>query len=646
MPVLRARTPADEGTAATIAALPVPLTVAVPAAPVTAVPSQAAPAPGVAETLGMALLRDGLISAEDMVQALSLQSSRGGRLGDILVSRRLVAPLPLSQALARHWKTQLVDPVAEEPDVRLIDGLGSNYCLRHSLLPLRSVGGVTLIATAQPEDFDRNRAHLTDTFGPIAMAIAPLPSLEAAILRLRGPSLARAAESRVADAESCRHLTGAGLLRMGALGLFMLCTVALIWPVAVGWAIAGWAALTMLLATALKAAAGISATLAPRPESPAAAIVRLPVVSIMVALYRESDIAPRLVRRLGLLDYPRELLDIVLVVEEEDMVTRNAIDTADLPPWMRVVVAPKGRVKTKPRALNFALDHCRGSIIGVYDAEDAPEPDQITRIVQRFYQRGPDVACLQGVLDFYNPTTNWLSRCFTIEYATWFRLVLPGLERLGLPIPLGGTTLFFRRAALESLGGWDAHNVTEDADLGIRLYRHGYRTELVKTTTYEEANCRALPWVKQRSRWLKGYMMTWAAHMRDPALLWRDLGAWRFAGFQVLFLCTLSQFLLMPVIWSFWLSWFGIWHPVTSTLSQGTAYGLVAVFLLTEAVNLTLGLRALHLSGHRFSRWWVPTLSLYFPLGALASYKAAWEMVRKPFYWDKTMHGKFDPLDP
>ncbi len=128
------------------------------------------------------------------------------------------------------------------------------------------------------------------------------------------------------------------------------------------------------------------------------------------------------------------------------------------------------------------------------------------------------------MLDYYNPRTNWLSRCFTLEYATWFRLILPGVARLGLAVPLGGTTLFFRRSVLEELGGWDAHNVTEDADLGLRLVRHGYRTEILDTTTHEEANCRPVAWVKQRSRWIKGYMMTWAVHMRNPRLLWRQMG--------------------------------------------------------------------------------------------------------------------------
>jgi cellulose synthase/poly-beta-1,6-N-acetylglucosamine synthase-like glycosyltransferase len=189
---------------------------------------------------------------------------------------------------------------------------------------------------------------------------------------------------------------------------------------------------------------------------------------------------------------------------------------------------PLGTLQTKPRALNYALSFAKGSIIGVYDAEDAPAPDQLHVVVNRFAQRGPEVVCLQGQLDFYNSHSNWLAHCFTVEYATWFRIMLPSLERLGLAIPLGGTTLFFRRDILESLGGWDAHNVTEDADLGIRLARHGYRTEIIDTVTQEEANARAWPWVKQRSHWLKGYAITYGVHMRSPLKLWRDLGAWRF----------------------------------------------------------------------------------------------------------------------
>jgi cellulose synthase/poly-beta-1,6-N-acetylglucosamine synthase-like glycosyltransferase len=458
--------------------------------------------------------------------------------------------------------------------------------------------------------------------------------------------LNHAAENRVAAPESCRDWGSDSLAVKVALGFALFGLALWISPTFVALAFTVWASLTLALSTGLRAGAVMAALRRQELPPPSPIIARLPTVSVMVALFKEGDIAPRLIRRLDRLDYPRDLLDILLVVEEEDHLTRDALKTVDLPPWMRVVVVPDGPLKTKPRALNFGLDLCRGSIIGVYDAEDAPEPSQIRKVVERFYQRGPDVACLQGVLDFYNPETNWLSRCFTMEYAAWFRIILPGLQKLGLAIPLGGTTLFFRRAALEELGGWDSHNVTEDADLGMRLARHGYRAEILETVTEEEANCRALPWVRQRSRWLKGYMMTWSVHMRQPRLLLRQLGPWKFFGFQVLFLCTLSQFLLAPVLWSFWLVPLGVPHPLAATLPPIVMLGLIGLYLFTEVINITLNIMGMRRTNHKMSLLWVFSLHFYFPLGALASYKAAWEMVTKPFYWDKTSHGHFDQIAP
>ncbi|MEO6301379.1 MAG: glycosyltransferase family 2 protein, partial [Paracoccaceae bacterium] len=289
----------------------------------------------------------------------------------------------------------------------------------------------------------------------------------------------------------------------------------------------------------------------------------------------------------------------------------------------------------------FGLTQCRGTIVGVYDAEDAPEPDQIRKVVDHFHQRGPEVACLQGVLDYYNPRTNWLARCFTIEYAGWFRVILPGLQRLGMPIPLGGTTLFFRRTVLEKLGGWDAHNVTEDADLGMRLARHGYRTEVIPTTTYEEANCRTVPWVKQRSRWIKGYLMTYMTHMRTPFALWNQLGPRGFVAFQALFLGSLSQAILMPLLWSFWALALGFAHPLQPLMFPALITAMTTLFIASEVLNITIGMIGLRRSGQNICLLWVPTLTLYFPLQAIAAYKALWEMLKRPFYWDKTSHGAF-----
>ncbi|MEM8548878.1 MAG: glycosyltransferase, partial [Pseudomonadota bacterium] len=226
------------------------------------------------------------------------------------------------------------------------------------------------------------------------------------------------------------------------------------------------------------------------------------MVSLLVPLFREKDIAGSLIGRLSKLTYPKSRLEALLILEAEDLQTRKVLAATDLPPWMRVITVPPGALQTKPRAMNYARRFAHGEIIGIYDAEDAPAPYQIEAVVAHLERADDDVACVQGILDYYNPTANWLARCFTIEYASWFRILLPGLARIGVPIPLGGTTVFFRSAALDALHGWDAHNVTEDADLGMRLARHGWRTELVDSVTLEEANCRFWPWIKQRSRWL------------------------------------------------------------------------------------------------------------------------------------------------
>lgn len=605
-------------------------------------------APGVAPggrtevTLGVMLLREGTVAAHDLIPALALQSRQRGKLIETLLSHGLVSEPALYTALARHWAVGIADLIALPPDPRLIDRIGPTRCLRDGVLPWRSVGDATVIVTAHPDRFRRHRDALSGIFGTVIMAVAPANAIEAAVLRARGPSLARLAETSVNPAESCRNFNCKALRLPMLVAFVVMLITGILSPILLLSVFTTIALLVMVSFNVFRVAAGIAAERPAPPQTAPPHIARLPVVSVMVALYHESDIATRLVKRLGNLNYPRELLDILLVVEADDSMTRNALATAQLPSWMRVVVVPGGSVKTKPRALNFALDHCRGSIVGIYDAEDAPEADQIRKVVERFHARGPEVACLQGVLDFYNPRSNWLSRCFTIEYATWFRILLPGIEKLGLAVPLGGTTLFFRRAALERLGRWDAHNVTEDADLGMRIARHGFRTELIDTVTQEEANCRVVPWIKQRSRWIKGFMMTWATHMRTPRLLWRQLGTRRFIGFQMLLLGSVLNALLAPFLWSFWLVPLGFSHPIAERLPDAVFTLLCVLFFATEVVSVAISMRGLGKTKHGLSFLWVPTLYFYHPLATLAAYKAAWEMLTRPFYWEKTSHGHFD----
>ncbi|MFL4471870.1 glycosyltransferase family 2 protein [Tateyamaria armeniaca] len=596
--------------------------------------------------VGRQLVNDGLISQTTLLHALAVQRRIDAPIGEILVAEGHVARIDVLSALAIQYDAERVDLSVDPPNPEMAKALPATLCQRFGVVPWRWIGQTLLLATTRPDQMDDIAAALPLGGPEMLPVIADQDQIIQQTSRLYGVQLARHAVTRLAAEHSCRNWAlGAanGRVRASVLG-FSAVGLALAFPT---WALTlliAFAVLTLVMTTTLKALALVArishrvpAHVEPLARPPRA---RLPRISVMVPLFNEERIAEALVRRLSKLSYPKALLDVVVVLEAKDAVTRATLQRTALPSWMRVIEVPDdGSLTTKPRALNYALDFCKGDIIGVWDAEDAPETDQLEKVATHFANAAPHVACLQGILDYYNPRQNWLSRCFTIEYASWWRLVLPGVERLGLVLPLGGTTLFFRRAILEELGGWDAHNVTEDADLGLRLARRGYTTELIPTATFEEANCRAWPWVKQRSRWIKGYLITYFVHMRSPRTLLRDLGFMRFLGIQAMFLATVSQFAALPLLWSFWLPAFGLPHPVMSTLGPSVFWPLAVFFVATEALNITIGMLAVSDRKHRHLLAWVPTLVFYFPLGSLASYKALYELVTKPFYWDKTQHG-------
>ncbi|WP_322889575.1 MULTISPECIES: glycosyltransferase [unclassified Yoonia] len=545
----------------------------------------------------------------------------------------------VARHLAKAYAVQVIDPARRPPDAALVAIWGARDCLRRGLLPWRSTQGTVTVLTTCPARFALARADLEQRFGAVRMGITTEAKLTDAVTTLYGPSLAAAAESCVPAAESCRNWNA----RRAAVVASALLAVVVAWaavdPSSLIVALSLWAIGVLSVTTLLKVTAAIIGLRAAPRQLPPVAEADLPVITMLVPLYREKAIASHLLVRLAAVRYPRALLDVCLVLEEDDATTRATLARTTLPGWIRAITVPPGRVKTKPRALNYALPFARGSIIGVWDAEDAPAPDQLHVVARYFAQSPPQVACLQGVLDYYNTGTNWLTRCFTIEYAAWFRVVLPGLAQLGLVVPLGGTTLFFRRAVLEDLGAWDAHNVTEDADLGLRLARRGYTTELIPTVTMEEANGRAWPWVKQRARWLKGYAITYGVHMRNPARLLHDLGLWQFIGVQVLFLGTLSLFALMPLFWSLWLIPLGVAHPLHGWLSAGAFWAMTYAFFAAEVLALLVNLVGLHKAGKLRLWGWALTLPIYFPLGTLAAYRGLTELATRPFYWDKTAHG-------
>ena len=594
--------------------------------------------------LGRVMVNAGIITQNDLVHALDLQRHIDAPLGEILVAEGLATRADVMQMVSRQHSIPVADLVADPPDETLRSALPASLCLTHRCVPWLKMADLLLVGVSRPEDFYRLQACLGTRGRRMLPVLVDDRQILTHISTLYGAELAQKAAKRVPAAQSCRGWDpeATGRKKMAFVLLALLCAALLLaplWTITIGMLIAF---ITLLMSTTLKVAALIARLCQLGEATPAAqpTAFAMPKVSVLVPLLREEEIAGKLIQRLTRLTYPKSLLEVVLVLEESDTITRATIARTPLPHWISVIEVPDANnLTTKPRALNYALDFCRGSIIGVWDAEDAPEPDQIEKVVMRFQDAPDNVACLQGVLDYYNSRTNWLSRCFTIEYAMWWRVVLPGVARLGLVIPLGGTTLFFRRSILEELCGWDAHNVTEDADLGIRLARMGYVTELIPTVTYEEANCRTWPWVKQRSRWLKGFLITWLVHMRSPRALLRDLGFVRFLGVQTLLLATFAQFACAPLLWSFWITLLGFQHPLSVTLGNPVTAFMIWIFIGSEIINLLVSVIAVSRREHRHLMVYVLSMPFYYPLAALSAYKAIKEMVAEPFYWDKTQHG-------
>ena len=394
------------------------------------------------------------------------------------------------------------------------------------------------------------------------------------------------------------------------------------------------AALSHLLARRTPAAAD---GIAPPPLRSEA----LPFYSLLIPLYREATVIPALVAGLRGLDYPPARFEVLFVTEEDDGETRRALAAQGLDANMRVLEVPDGLPRTKPRALNFALTFARGDLVAVFDAEDVADPGQLRRAAAAFAAGGEDLACVQARLNIYNPGNNFFTRQFTLEYSALFDAILPALAWLRLPLPLGGTSNHFPRAALEAAGAWDPYNVTEDADLGIRLARLGKRTAMLDSVTWEEAPASLKAWFGQRTRWIKGWMQTYLVHMRAPILFLREVGAWRFFGFQVIFGGLILSALVHPLIYAA-----AAWQFSGGALWHSPEHGLAAVLWVLSLANLAVSYVAAmvlaavavaHRGGLKLMRSAVGVPVYWLAISA-AAYWALFDLVRRPHHWSKTMH--------
>lgn len=594
------------------------------------------------------LSRSGLVDADQLQQAMLEYARTGDPLGDILVAQGAISEDILVAALSELHQVQRVGLADFEPDYDLARRLPERLARTLRALPVAETDETVLLAVARPLDAAASAEVEAALGGPFRPLLAHRGDLDRLVQRVHSSQYVDQATTYLVDnrPEQSAHvvittaqrallvLGGALLVVCGALWttltvtvLVSLCTLVYLMVALYRFRLA-----TRTLGSHLETDVTVEEVAALDERT-------LPVYTILVPLLHEAEIVPRLIADLEALDYPATRLDVKLLCEDDDEETLEAVRALDLPPHFRLVVVPDTLPKTKPKACNYGLQLAEGAFTVIYDAEDRPDPDQLKKVLVAF-ERLPDrVACVQAKLNHYNAGQNLLTGWFANEYALQFELVLPAMAAAEVPIPLGGTSNHFRTHVLREVGAWDPFNVTEDADLGTRLHREGYRTAMVDSTTLEEANSRLGNWVRQRSRWSKGHFQTWLVHMRHPGRLLRETGPRGFLAFNL----SMGQafvLLLNPIFWALTTVYLlGQWGVVESIYPAPVFYLSSALLVLGNFGFVHLNVAG-SLQRGEFSLTRVALLSpIYWGLMSYAAWRGFVQLFTNPFYWEKTVHG-------
>ncbi len=598
--------------------------------------------------LGEQLAGRGLVTEEQLGQAVAEQERSGGRIGEVLVHGGALEEKALLRVLAETLKLPTIDLSEFDATEAPHDILPEPVARRLHVVPIAADSRNVFLAVpdALSDEARREIGHYTDL--EVQQVLAPRNDIDELLRRIHGAAYTQTARSNLRDRfpDSSAHLVLSGAQKAFLVIAALVLIGFLIWQtVETLVVIFALASIFYTLTSLYKLLAGFSALehrylLETTPEALAAMDERnLPVYTVLVPLFNEAAVIPYLVEGINSLDYPKTKLDVRLLCEEDDDETITAILEMDLPPHFRPIVVPPSQPQTKPKACNYGLLGAKGEYVVIYDAEDRPDPSQLKKAVLMFENVDDSIVCIQSKLNFFNQETNLLTRWFSIEYAMLFDLVLPGLDARKDPIPLGGTSNHIKLDQLVEVGGWDPYNVTEDADLGVRLHQAGFRTTMMDSTTYEEANTEIGSWVRQRSRWIKGYLQTWLVYMRNPFRLMSNLGFKGFMSFQLLIGGTFI-FLINPIFW-FLTTLFALTQAgFIQELFPGWVYYLAAAQLfLGNFVFMYLGLAASVRRGDDSLAPYALFLPFYWGLMSIAAWKGFIQLFTNPFYWEKTEHG-------
>lgn len=597
------------------------------------------------------LTRSGLITDDQLQRAMLEYSRTGDPLGDILVSHEAITEDVLVAALSEMYQMQRVGLSEFTPDLEVARRLPEPLAQAFQAVPVAATDDLVLLAVARPLDTEQ-AAEVEEALGsPFRQLLANRTELDQLIQRVHARHYAEVSTRLLMETrpEDSAHIVISGGQKAGlVMTLIVVVVCAVIWPLETAIGVVGFCSLLYLVVSFYKFRLTLRAlgthleTDVTDEEIEALDERHVPMYTILVPLYKEAAIVPRLVRDINALDYPRTRLDVKLLCEEDDEETVAKIRAMELPPHFHLVVVPDSLPKTKPKACNYGLQLATGEYTVIYDAEDRPDPDQLKKALIAFSRVPNNVVCVQAKLNHFNQDQNMLTAWFANEYSMHFELILPAMGAAESPIPLGGTSNHFVTEKLRELGAWDPFNVTEDADLGIRLHREGYRTAMIDSTTLEEANSQIPNWIRQRSRWIKGYIQTWLVHMRHPFALLSQTGIRGFMSFN-LTMASAFVLLLNPIFWALTTLYVFTQAGFIENLFPGVIfYTASALLFIGNFVFVYLSLAG-SLQRGEFSLTRTALLApLYWGLMSWAAWKGFIQLFTNPFYWEKTTHGLDD----
>jgi cellulose synthase/poly-beta-1,6-N-acetylglucosamine synthase-like glycosyltransferase len=603
--------------------------------------------------LGSALLMGGLITLSQLNDALTLAHDTNVRLGRALVYKRYITEKQLYQFLADQTHLPVFDLSEVELSCDVAQLIDADMERKLGILPLAVEGQKMTMAITDPINKEAIQQAETKTGLKTELILVTEKDFDSAMeILYKDEYLSRSVSQLL---ERTPEDSAYRILSRGQIIFLILFFVAsAVWVVLnfVQYLIVinALATLFYLLFSIYKCYIMFMALNndleVPVSDEEVAALDEkdLPIYTILVPVYKEAEVLGNIIDRLSQMDYPLTKLDVKILMEADDLDTINVFYKSNPPAFIQEVIVPAANPKTKPKACNYGLIHAKGEFLVIYDAEDLPDRDQLKKVAVA-YQKVPDnVVCIQTKLNYYNRNQNLLTQWFTSEYSMWFDLLLPGLDASQAPIPLGGTSNHFRTLQLIEIGAWDPYNVTEDADLGMRLYKRGYRTKIVDSTTLEEANSQIPNWVRQRSRWVKGYIQTWLVHMRHPVRLFKELGVKAFFSFQMLIGGTFFALLMNPIYWVMTTVWYLTRWNLIQTIYPGIIFYMGALclyvgnFIFTYA-NIAGAIRHKYYDLVR-SALFSP---IYWALMSIGAWKGLFQLFLRPHFWEKTHHGLSEP---